>query len=366
MDITINREVLLRPLQLVANAVDRKQALPILGNLLLQADDSYLSLTGTDLEVEMVAKVPIEALRQQGATTVSAKKLLDIVRNLPDGSDISFKLEPERLVVKAGRSRFSLATLAVADYPRIDDWQPLCELTLAQGALKRLLDRTTFSMAVLDVRYFLNGLLLELDGQYLNAVATDGHRLAMARLPYAQHGENRDCILPRKGCMELAKLLDSEEASVQIALGDSHLRAQVAGFSLTSKLVDGKFPDYRRVVPRGLPYLLEAERDALRQALSRAAILSNEKVRGIRFAVSGDELTIAGNNPDQEEALESLEVSYNGPDVEIGFNFSYLLDVLNAIPAERVRIALQDANSSAVIEGVGVEHALYVVMPLRL
>lgn len=366
MDITINREVLLRPLQLVANAVDRKQALPILGNLLLQTDGSYLSLTGTDLEVEMVGRVPVEVLRQEGATTVSAKKLLDIVRTLPDGSDIDLRLEPERLVVKAGRSRFSLAVLPVADYPRIDDWQGQVEVTLAQGDLKRLLDRTTFSMAVLDVRYFLNGLLLELDGQFLNAVATDGHRLALARFPFQLHGQTLECIVPRKGCMELVKLLDSEDASIHLVIGESHLRAEVSGFALTTKLVDGKFPDYRRVVPRTLPHTLEANRDALRHALSRVSILSNEKVRGIRLSVSGNELTIAANNPDQEEAVEMLEVSFNGPDVEMGFNVSYLLDVLNAISAEQVKMNVLDANSSAVIEGVGVEHALYVVMPLRL
>ncbi len=366
MDFTINREAALRPLQLAANAVDKKQALPILANLLLNVEENQLQITGTDLEVELVASVGCESVTQAGALTVPARKLLDIVRNLPDGVEIHFKAEADRLIIRCGRSRFTLASLPATDYPNIEQWSSQSEVTLAQGTLKALIDKTAFSMANQDVRYYLNGLLLELDGDQIRTVATDGHRLATASAAHPLEGEGRQCILPRKGVMELVKLLDNEEAPVTLSLGDAHLRATLPGFTFTTKLVDGRFPDYRRVIPRGGDKIILADRESMRNALARASILSNEKFRGIRLLLRSNEIEIIANNPEQEEAKEEFDVEYLGDSLEMGFNVSYLLDVLNALDSDQVKLTLADSNSSALVESPLDATAAYVVMPMRL
>lgn len=367
MKFAINREQLLRPLQQVAGAVERRSNLPILGNMLIEVSDGVLSLTGTDLEVELIGQLTLLDASQNGRITVPAKKLVDIVRGLPDNADIQVDVDAERLTVRSGRSRFSLSTLAADDYPNIDAWQSDIEFVTAQSALRKLIDATHFSMANQDVRYYLNGMLFETEGDRLRSVATDGHRLALAtqQIDGASLPEHQ-VIVPRKGVLELVRLLNHDDGLVKVQIGSNHIRAITDDFTFTSKLVDGRFPDYRRVLPRSAENKLEADREVLRQAFSRASILSNEKFRGVRLNLNGNELKITANNPEQEEAEEQLEVNYQGEAMEIGFNVSYLLDVLNTLKCDTVRLNLGDANSSALIEDAATDEAQYVVMPMRL
>lgn len=366
MKFIIEREHLLKPLQQVSSPLGGRPTLPILGNLLLQVSDGTLSMTGTDLEMEMVARIMLNQPHEDGATTVPARKFLDICRGLPDGAEISLTLDGDRMLVRSGRSRFSLSTLPAADFPNQDDWQSSVEFTLPQATLKRLIDATQFSMAHQDVRYYLNGMLFETEGEQLRTVATDGHRLAVCALPVGETLPAHSVIVPRKGVMELVRLLDGGETPLKLQIGGSNIRAHVGDFIFTSRLVDGRFPDYRRVLPKNPDKVLEAECDVLKQAFARAAILSNEKFRGVRLYLNQDQLKITANNPEQEEAEEILDVSYNGTDMEVGFNVSYLLDVLNALKCERVRLLLTDSTSSVQLEDTESPAAAYVVMPMRL
>ncbi|KNC10491.1 DNA polymerase III subunit beta [Pantoea sp. BIGb0393] len=366
MKFIVEREQLLKPLQQVSGPLGGRPTLPILGNLLLQVSEGSLRLTGTDLEMEMVARVALTQPHEPGATTVPARKFLDICRGLPEGAEISLTLEGDRMLVRSGRSRFSLSTLPASDFPNLDDWQSEVEFTLPQATLKRLIEATQFSMAHQDVRYYLNGMLFETEGEELRTVATDGHRLAVCSMPIGQALPNHSVIVPRKGVIELMRLLDGGETPLQVQIGSSNIRAHVGDFIFTSKLVDGRFPDYRRVLPKNPDKALEAGCDILKQAFARAAILSNEKFRGVRIYITENQLKITANNPEQEEAEEMLDVSYNGTDLEIGFNVSYVLDVLNALKCENVRLLLTDSVSSVQIEDVASPAAAYVVMPMRL
>ncbi|MEZ5558547.1 MAG: DNA polymerase III subunit beta [Pseudomonadales bacterium] len=372
MKFTTNREALLRALQLVTGVVERRQTLPVLANLLVVAKDGVVSLTGTDLEVELVAVADGVAIEQEGAATIPARKLADIWRSLPESAEVSVQIEGDRAILRSGRSRFALATLPAGDFPKVDSGPGDLELKLPEQDLRRLLDQVSFSMAQQDVRYFLNGMLLEVSPQHVRTVATDGHRLAMCTLAHGVAGADRvQAIVPRKGVLELGRLLasasggDAEREAV-LHVGSNHLRVTQGAFTLTTKLVDGKFPDYEKVVPRVEASPVIGDRDTLKQAFHRAAILSNEKYRGIRLILDRDQLTIQANNPEQEEAEEVVAVDYGGDRMEIGFNVSYLQDVLNVISTEQVRVTVADANSSALIEGQGDEDALYVVMPMRL
>lgn len=366
MKFIVEREHLLKPLQQVSSPLSGRPTLPILGHLLLQVIDGVLLLTGTDLEMEMVARIALSQPHEAGATTVPARKFFDICRGLPEGAEITVTLEGERMLVRSGRSRFSLSTLPAADFPNLDDWQSEVEFTLPQVTLKRLLEATQFSMAHQDVRYYLNGMLFETEGEELRTVATDGHRLAVCSMPIGQALPRHSVIMPRKGVMELARLLDGGESSLKVQIGSNNIRAHVGDFIFTSKLVDGRFPDYRRVLPKDPDKTLETSCDLLKQAFTRAAILSNEKFRGVRLYVSQNQLKITANNPEQEEAEEILDVSYDGAEMEIGFNVSYVLDVLNALKSENVRLLLTDSTSSVQIEDVASQAAIYVVMPMRL
>ncbi|MGV3345264.1 DNA polymerase III subunit beta [Enterobacteriaceae bacterium LUAb1] len=367
MKFIVEREHLLKPLQQVSGPLGGRPTLPILGNLLLQVNnDGTLLLTGTDLEMEMVARVMLTQEYEPGATTVPARKFFDICRGLPEGAEISVALEGERMLVRSGRSRFSLSTLPASDFPNLDDWQSEAEFTLAQATLKRLIEATQFSMAHQDVRYYLNGMLFETEGTELRTVSTDGHRLAVCALPIEQSLPHHAVIVPRKGVMELVRLLDGGDTPLQLQIGSNNIRAHVGDFIFTSKLVDGRFPDYRRVLPKNPDKTLEASCDLLKQAFSRAAILSNEKFRGVRLYISENQLRITANNPEQEEAEEILDVTYAGSDLEIGFNVSYVLDVLNTLKCENVRLLLTDSVSSVQIEDAASQSASYVVMPMRL
>ncbi|WP_423187971.1 DNA polymerase III subunit beta [Alishewanella sp. d11] len=367
MQFVINRDALLKPLQMVSGAIERRHNLPILSNVLLDVSEHTLSLTGTDLEVELVASTAQLVIHTPGRITVPAKKLLDICRSLPESSDIAVQLQGESCVLSCGKTKFTLSTLNAAEYPNLESWQGEVELTLSRQQLRKLLDDTAFSMANQDVRYYLNGLLFEVDNGTLTAVATDGHRLAMSTLPLpAVAGQQKQIIIPRKGVLEIMRLLANDEQLVTLSLGQNHIRLIDSSFSFSSKLIDGRFPDYRRVLPRNSTKLVTAHRSVLKDACTRASILSNEKYRGVRFTLSSAELQIVANNPEHEQAEEVIEVEYQGDNLEIGFNVGYLLDVLNTLNTDLVILHLNDSNSSALLEGVGNQGAAYVVMPMRL
>ena len=366
MKLRVSREALLKPLQQVAGVVERRQTLPVLSNVLLQVEGNVLSLTGTDLEVEMVARVPlIEG--EGGEVTVPARKLMDICRELPDKAEIELLLVGQRLTVKAGRFRSTLSTLPAEDFPTVEKSIAEMSTRIDSKSLKRLLDRTAFAMAQQDVRYFLNGMLIEMGGDYVKTVATDGHRLAMSNLKLAEaRVDSRQVIVPRKGVLELQRLLHEVDGDIAIAIGSNYLMAESADFALTTKLVDGRFPDYDRVIPKNGDKLILADKLELRQALNRTAILSNEKFRGIRVNLSSGVLQLSANNPEQEEAEETVSVDYQGDELEVGFNVGYVLDVLGVIESDTVKITLHDANSSALLEDPSAEDSIYVVMPMKL
>lgn len=367
MHFTIQREALLKPLQLVAGVVERRQTLPVLSNVLLVVEGQQLSLTGTDLEVELVGRVTLEDAAEPGEITVPARKLMDICKSLPSDALIDIRVDDQKLLVKAGRSRFTLSTLPANDFPTVEEGPGSLTFNLPQAKLRRLVERTSFAMAQQDVRYYLNGMLLEVQNGLLRAVATDGHRLAMCSMEATIQQEGKhQVIVPRKGILELARLLTEQDAEVSIVLGQHHIRANTGEFTFTSKLVDGKFPDYERVLPRGGDKLVLADRQGLREAFSRTAILSNEKYRGIRLTLAAGLLKIQANNPEQEEAEEEIVVDYNGGGLEIGFNVSYLLDVLGVMSTEQVRLILSDSNSSALLQEADNDDSAYVVMPMRL
>jgi DNA polymerase III subunit beta len=365
MKLTASREEFLSPLQSVMGVVERRQTMPILANVLLSARDNRLSITGTDLEVELVAAHTV-TVQQGGDVTVPGRKLLEIFRALPEKSAVTLSVEGDRATLRAGRSRFTLSCLPAAEFPIVDEVSSQQNLTIAQLALRRLIDKTHFSMAQQDVRYYLNGMLLETDGDRLRAVATDGHRLALceAHLEGAARTAQQ-VIVPRKGVLELQRLLGTE-GTVELAIGTNHVRAQIGDIRFTSKLIDGRFPEYGRVVPAQPTRTIEADRELLRQAFQRTAILSNEKYRGIRLTLKTDLLTIQAHNPEQEEAEDQLEVGYKGEELEIGFNVNYLLDALSALDTEKIEIGLSDANSSCLVRSPSSTDTKYVVMPMRL
>lgn len=367
MKFTITREALLKPLQLVAGVVERRQTLPVLSNVLMEVQGDQLSLTGTDLEVEMVGHAQLLEAGVDGEITVPAKKLMDICKSLPDQSTVEISLDDHRVQLQAGRSKFVLSSLPANEFPNIDDIEAQATIVIPQAQLRRVIDRTAFAMAQQDVRYYLNGLLLEVNADELRAVATDGHRLATCGVPAQLEVESKtQVIVPRKAVLELAKLMTDPEATVELKLSSNHVRAQVGEYTFTSKLVDGKFPDYERVIPRNGNRTLIADRQALRQVFARTAILSNEKYRGVRLLLDDNTLQVVANNPEQEQAEESIGVDFQGDNLEIGFNVSYLQDVLSVLDGDDMKMTLGDANSSAVMEEVEGGDSLYVVMPMRL
>ena len=367
MKFTISRENFLQPLQLVVGAVERRHTLPILSNVLIKVSEDALWLTGTDLEVELISSVALEGDFSEGETTVPAKKLLDIIRGLNEGSDVVFQMDGSKAIVRSGRGRYSLSTLSANDYPNLEDWDGEVEFEVTRSDLKQLIDSTSFSMAQQDVRYYLNGMSLETEGNTVRTVATDGHRLALCKLEFeGLNLPSRQVIIPRKGVLEITRLIEDDDKGLKIQIGSNHIRIFSTDFIFTSKLVDGRFPDYRRVVPKECDKVVKFNKELLKQTFSRAAILSNEKFKGVRLNLASGELKITANNPEQEEAEEIVDVDYNGEDLEIGFNVAYLIDVLNAAKSDEVHISLSDSNSSALIESEGNSAAQYVIMPMRL
>lgn len=368
MKISAQRESLLTPLQHVVGAVERRQTSPILGNVLIEAGDEGVVLTATDAEIEMQARCALH-VEEGGEITVPARKLLEIGRHLPDSAQVDFEANGEKALFKSGRSRFTLATLPAAEFPKVEPLEGAQEVTLTASELHQCIRNTAFSMAQQDVRFYLNGMLLEIDAERLSCVATDGHRLAYAQCATtANPSEPVRAIIPRKSVGELQRLLgtlDGDE-SVRLLVTPQHLQVHAGDVRLTTKLIDGRFPDYNRVIPVDGNKELVIDCTTLRQSLTRASVLSNEKYRGVRMALANGTLTISSNNPEQEEAIDELEVDYTGDSAEIGFNVTYLLDVLGAIDAVNARIRMKDGASSVLITPESTGDAKYVVMPMRL
>lgn len=368
MRFIVSRENLLRPLQLASGVVERRQTLPILSNVLLNVTPSSVAITATDLEIEIVVNAQIDG-GQAGSFTIPAKKFIDICRALPEQALVDIAIDNERVIIKCGRSRFTLSTLPAGDFPNIEGIQNAVEFQLPQQAIKDLIDRTQFAMAQQDVRYYLNGLLLEVGEGKIRTVATDGHRLALWEDDSdfsPRQDELVQVIIPRKGVQELGRLLVGGNETSGITIGSNHMRIVTNEWTFTSKLIDGRFPDYQRVLPNNGDKIVICNRELLRQALVRASILSNEKYRSVRFELGTNNLKILAHNPEQEEAEEDMSVEYQGAALEIGFNANYILEALNAISTENIKLILTDANSCCLIQGDGVENGKYVVMPMRI
>lgn len=365
--IKTHRDTLLAPLQSVSGIVERRHTLPILSNVLLDKQGDKLTLLATDIEIQITTTTSVGSSDGDGSITVGARKLQEILRSLPDTNEVSLILEDKRLQVRSGKSRFSLQTLPADDFPRmtIADGEAK-EFEISQKAFRQLLGKTQFSMAAQDVRYYLNGLLLLVEGKELKAVATDGHRLAYASVEIEADLPRQDIILPRKTVLELNRLLVDSDDLLKITLTPSQIRFAFGSVVLVSKLIDGKFPDYERVVPATLKNHVRVGRQALMQSMHRAAILTNEKFRGIRVILGENSLRLNAANAEQEEAQEEMEIEYSGDPIDVGFNVGYLLDVLNNVQSDEIQWSFNDANSSALITVPGNDNFKYVIMPMRI
>jgi len=365
--IKAKRDELLAPLAAVSGIIERRHTLPILSNVLIDGSGDALSFLATDIEIQISARSALAGSREARALTVGARKLLDILRALPDDAEVSLQPQDKRLQVKAGRSRFTLQTLPAEDFPKLAKAAgEVARFAVPQKALRRLLGLVQYAMAQQDIRYYLNGLLMVVEGGELKLVATDGHRLAFAAMPLTANLPRQEAIVPRKTVVELAKLLADSDDEVRVDLSATQAGFSFGSIELVSKLIDGKFPDYTRVIPTQHKNRLQAARDPLRQALQRAAILSNEKFRGVRWVLTDGSLKIVSSNADQEEAQEELEVQYAGDALDIGFNVNYLLDVLNNVPGNELECAFGDSSSSALISYASEKGFKYVVMPMRI
>jgi DNA polymerase-3 subunit beta len=365
--IKAKRDELLTPLAAVSGIIERRHTLPILSNVLIDASGQAVSFLATDIEIQITARSGLAAAKDGRPLTVGARKLLDILRALPEDAEVNLQQQDKRLLVRAGKSRFSLQTLPAEDFPRLAKATgEAARFALPQKALRRLLGLVQYAMAQQDIRYYLNGLLMVVEGGELKLVATDGHRLAFASLALEASLPRQEAIVPRKTVVELTKLLADSDEEVKIELAGSQASFAFGAIDLVSKLIDGKFPDYTRVIPTGHKNKLQAGREPLRQALQRAAILSNEKFRGVRWVLTEGSLKIVSSNADQEEAQEELEVKYSGDALDIGFNVNYLLDVLNNVPGGELECAFGDSSSSALISYASEKGFKYVVMPMRI
>ncbi len=366
MKFSTPKENILEALQLISGVVEKKQTLPILSHILLELKDNSLSLSGTDLEIELSIKIRVDGT-ESGITTVSARKILDIIRSLNNDDIVQFDSNESKLIICAGKSKFSLGTLAHEDFPKVDVSDTKTSFKLKSTLLSDILNKTMFSMAIQDVRYYLNGMLLEIESDKINVVATDGHRLAIdSKTQDVDFGDKNQVIIPRKTVIELIKLLASTDDEITFALSENHLYVNDSSKTMVSKLIDGRYPDYQRVIPDDGDKTAIFSKDKLKNSLMRTAILSNEKYHGIRMKFSSDTVNVFANNPEQEEAQDEVEVDYKGDDVEIGFNVSYLLDAINAIDSKKLKFIFNDGNSSCIIQNQDTEYPTYVVMPMRL
>jgi DNA polymerase-3 subunit beta len=365
--IKASRDALLKPLQSVTGIVERRHTLPILSNVLIETNDKQLSFLATDLEIQIQALSGLEDKTAHGTLTLSAKKLQDILRALPDNAEVTLEEKESRVTVKAGKSRFNLQALPAADFPRLTPGDTaITKVEIPQKSLKQLFGLVQFAMAVQDIRYYLNGLLLSIDNSTLRVVATDGHRLSYAATTLNTSTAKFDVILPRKTITELSKLLEDSDNPVVVEIRENQTTFSFGGIVVVSKVIDGKFPDYTKVIPVNYTKQITLNRVVFLQALQRAAILSNEKIRGVRLVLTKGNLSIICTNNEQEEAEEELPVDYAAEAIDIGFNITYLLDVLNHVDGNEVQIALGDANSSALLTIPGNGDFKYVVMPMRI
>ncbi|MEF8700342.1 MAG: DNA polymerase III subunit beta [Candidatus Accumulibacter sp. UW26] len=371
--IKTRRDALLAPLQAVSGIVERRHTLPILSNVLLEKRGQLLTLLATDIEIQITTSTADTSGEGDGAVTVGARKLQEILRSLPESAEVSLILDDRRMQVKAGRSRFNLQTLPAEDFPCMSlSEDEATKFTVSQKQFRHLLAQTHYSMATQDVRYYLNGLLLLVEGSQLRAVATDGHRLAYASMAFAETAlvadgaARQELILPRKTVIELNRLLTDSDEPLSIEILPTQIRFQFGHIHLVSKLIDGRFPDYQRVIPASLRNVVTVERNLLLQSMIRAAILTNEKFRGVRLVLADGSLKIMAANAEQEEAQEEIEVDYRGEPLDVGFNVSYLLDVLNNTSDETLEWGFNDANSSALLTIPGNDRFKYVVMPMRI
>lgn len=366
MKLSLSREDLLTPLQRVIGAIEKRQTMPVLGHVLVEQRDGVLSVTATDLEIELTDSIRATQ-SDDGETTLPARKLLDICKTLPVGAEVALSVSGNKATLKAGRSRFSLSTLSAAEFPKTNALEDPVTFQLPQRSLRNVLQRTAFSMALQDVRYYLNGLLLELNPGNLRAITTDGHRLSFSEcLVGIDLNAPYQSIIPRKGVHELLRLLTDNEDDIDVAMTANHVQCSLGDLRYTSKLIDGRFPDYQRVIPTENSLVVTLDREALRQALSRVAILANEKYKGVRMRFDRNLLTVQTHNPEQEDAEDELPIDYDGVPVEIGFNVGYVLDVLQVIECDTVLIKLNDGNSSALVTAADDDTSRYVVMPMRL
>jgi DNA polymerase-3 subunit beta len=365
MKFNIERERLIRPLSQIAGVVERRQTLPILGNVYMRLEDDSLTLIGTDLETEVTARID-GVQGEPGECTVGARKLYDICRSIPEDTDVEISTKDEKTQVRSQKSRFTLQSLPAAEFPRLEaeDWD--VEFELGQEDLKRLLEKTAFAMAQQDVRYYLNGCLLECNGSVVRSVATDGHRLAKSEISLETGLEGvSQSVVPRKAVLELMRFLQ-EDQQARVQINPNHARVNGSGWVFTTKLIDGRFPDYQKVIPDSLSTHLIVDRATIHDVLSRISILTNEKFRGVRINLKPGVMTVSANNPEQEEAVDELPVDYDGQEVEIGFNVGYLIDALKAIETEEVDVGLQDPSSSCTLNAPDDPSTLYLVMPMRL
>jgi len=366
MHIQSRRNELLQALQAVIGVVDRRQSLPILGNVLMKVADDRLTVRATDLEIELQCETTVQNLAP-GIVTAPARKLYDICRSLPEGAEIELKLQDKRLTVKSGRSRFVLATMPAEEFPSFPESPAEVELKLPSKEFRSLIQRTIFAMGHQDVRYYLNGLLIEMSSNRLRAVATDGHRLALGEMALAEPvAKTHQFIVPRKAVLELQKLLDGGAEETLVSAGNGQIEVRIDGIRLASKLIDGRFPDYERVIPDHPERIAVGDTDRMKAALTRAAILSNEKFRGVRLQFEKDLVKIQSQNPEQEEAEEELEIQYDAAELEIGFNVNYLMDALGAIGTSQFVLELRGSDGSGLLKEQGGSPHRYVVMPMRL
>lgn len=366
MKFRILREDLLLPLQQIIGVIERRQTLPILANVLIEVGSGRVELTGTDLEVQLIASSAADG-GEAGRFTVPARKLMDICRLLPEGSELGFEVKPERVLLQCGKSRFALGALPAENYPNFEHGDPEVEFGCEAQVLRRAIEKTAFAMAQQDVRYYLNGLLVEIRQGRIRTVASDGHRLAL----FEESVEGirdvaRQIIMPRKGVLELGRLLAHVEETARVQISANNVRVAFAAFSFAAKLVEGRYPDYERVIPKAASRIVVVDRFELRSALTRVAVLSNEKFKGVSLEVGEGAVRLRAQNPEHEEAEDEVSAEVYGDPFSVGFNATYLLDAINAVASDSVRMSFTDANGSCLIEDLSDARHRFVVMPMRL
>ncbi len=366
MKFIINRELLLTPLQQIVNVIEKRQTMPILANVLFKLTKNQLVLTGTDLEVQIVAKVALDN-DVEASITIPARKLLDICRLLPNAAEIKFELVDNKIKIRSGRSRFSVSTLNADDYPNFEMSEMDCQFTMQAGQFKKALDKTVFCMANQDIRYYLNGIMLSIFNQQLKLVGSDGHRLSIYEDTIEQEtGIELRIIIPRKGVLELVRLLDDDELEIQVEFSRNNIRVVIDNIIFSAKLVDSKYPDFSKVFDQSFNSPIHVQKQLLKEALTRVAILSNEKFKGVEFMIDGNDLQISTNNPEHEEADEAIVIEYQGEATSIAFNSQYVLDAVSNLDSELAVLTIAENASCCFIEEPSEQKYKFIVMPMRL